>query len=882
MQNQYDLVKQLTSSPLDDVARRRGLNDFAHELGWRPSDQFFDPEVSGFSNAHLMVEHGLENAAVISFLDCRNRFSDLSTSHRQQLLRISYNNLVEWHISIHPDEVTFVFNRTDPPTVVAKRQISRESFEALRCEVFEQVTGKRPNPNIPALDDALIRTISSWKRSLSAELRNAVPNEAFSSLFNAIIFARAVEDNFRRLELFRGKTNVLLPVLLSVWDDVRGARPTVGEAIQQAIARFVKGRIPTHLLDAKVLRTFDSLDRRTVRAFFTEFYKNKYAPYPYDFSLISKHALSRIYEHYVSLLRLKESPQLTLLEPLPEEERDRAFGNFYTPQFVARFFARYLREELTPRMFRNLRVLEPACGSGIFLRNILELQCDPSQDDFSSAATSNAFRNILGLDVDKNACNATLLSLSLLHYVLTNKLPTLKILNQEAVQYFKTHSSLKDSCDVVVANPPFVALTMQSEETRRLYDEFLGEHASGRIDAFLPFLKIGLEALKPGGFGLFVLPHSFLLGKSSAGMRELLAKEAWVRCLADLSAIRVFESSDTYVVLLIFQKKTPTSPTPPPVTVVKCQDLVGLALEDVINGRQAETSFYSVYQTDQGVFESGDWMLLPPTEAALALKFRGLPKIEDFLEVRQGFVSGADSVFIVPKERIPKGEEEVFVPVLRDREMETYTVPGRTSHYFFYPFLGDRPLKESELKDRFTKTWKYLLDHKTQLQERAPVKRRNCLWWEPAWPRSPERMMRPKIVTPHLVVVPRFSLDLQGKYSVSHAPLMYPRDEGTEEELLKFFLGVLNSSPCYWFIREHSHRYQRGYTMLESKTLSKVPVPDPREVAPVDMRNLLGLVDKRLKAPRDEGRRLEAQIDELVTKLYGLTEKEKRIFSLEL
>ena len=199
MQKKYNIILELTSKPLIDSDRYRLLNDFASEFGWRPSDSLDEPSLSDFSNAHLVVEHGLENSAVITFFKNSRRFSDLDRAEKNHLLSISYNNLVEWHIQVEFDKVTYVFNRTDPLKFFV-HHISRDDVGKLRGEAFEQVTGKKPNPNLRALDSALISTISDWKRILSAELGSNVSNSAFSALFNAIIFVRAIEDHFRRIQ----------------------------------------------------------------------------------------------------------------------------------------------------------------------------------------------------------------------------------------------------------------------------------------------------------------------------------------------------------------------------------------------------------------------------------------------------------------------------------------------------------------------------------------------------------------------------------------------------------------------------------------------------------------------------------------------------------
>jgi tRNA1(Val) A37 N6-methylase TrmN6 len=890
--NSYDIVIQLTSQRHSVADRLLLLNDFADELGWEPNDSFFAPQVEELATAHLLVEHGLENTAVLSFLGNRRSYSDLTYAERSSLLALSYNNLVDWHIQISATDVFIIFNRVSPSddaSIVDHFLLSRGHVDKLRSEMFEEVIGKRPNPNLPALDDALIDTISGWKRKLSAETNSRASNRALSALFNGVIFARAIEDHALRMRQLPTNhvTSRNARALLRVWTESDPPILTVRAALSKTISDFIgKENVPSYLLDESELRLFDELDRETVGALFADFYQNPAVPYDYDFSVMSKHALSRIYEHYVSILRTvepTERAQLAMFPRLPEEEKSKAYGSVYTPQFVARFFARFLQEQLPPMAFRRIKAADPACGSGIFLRTLLELKFEPIQSRVTTTLIQEAFENVLGLDMDVNAAQATRLSLALLSLALTSSFPPqLNVFSVEAIEYFQKHPELRDSQDAVIANPPFIAIETQTGAIRERITDFMSGFATGRIDAYLPFLRIGIEMLKPGGFGLFVLPHSFLLAKSASKMRDYLINMTWIRCLADLSAIRVFGDVGSYIILLIFQKKLGGAQEAPPALIIKCQDMVGRALQDALEGRLVEEKTYSTYEVEQGAFSSNQWTIVPRTESAIISKFDQLSVIEDFLHVRQGFISGADDVFIIPASQIPDDEQEIHVPYLPDREMKSYRVPRKTSQYFFYPYVNDRPLTEDELKKRFKNTWKYLLLHKEALKERASVRKGELEWWRPVRPRSPAHMMRPKIVSPHLVLVPRFSLDDKGRYAISRAPLFYPKDTGAESDLLRYFVAVLNSHACYWHIATHSHVYQRGYAMLEVKTLNKTPVPDPAKIPSQTMRQLLDLVDKRLSISGSDVANLEIQIDALVADLYSLSKKERHALGMEL
>ena len=521
--------------------------------------------------------------------------------------------------------------------------------------------------------------------------------------------------------------------------------------------------VPEFLFREADLEAFDRLDRDTVQSLLFDLYENRFAPYRYDFAVISKHALSRIYEQYVSLLRQDETVQLSLIPQLPSEYTDKSQGAVYTPQFIARFFARFLREQIPPYQFKRLRTIDPACGSGIFLRTLLEFQCDPTTDALPPDLVEAAFLNTAGLDRDANAVAATQLSLSLLYLVLTNRLPTsLSVFQKDFFDPGPVPPQADGQFDAVLVNPPFVSLDVQDVETRTRLAEFLGSHGGGRLDLYLAFLKHSVERLRPGGFGLFVLPHSFLLSKSAHGIRDWILEQCWIHCLADLSAIRVFEDTNTYVILLIVQRKSENLASPR-ATIVKCQDQVGHALQDAIEGKRVEGKFYSIHDVEQSAFESDGWLVLAPTETAINRRLSSLPFLDEFLRVPQGVITGADDVFVLDNRAVPEDEPSLFIPLLRDREMQPYTVPRRTSQSVFFPYFEGTKITEKMLRSDFRKTWEYLLSHRKRLEDRKALARYRRAWWEPMWPREPNTLLRAKIVVPHLVIMPRFALDARGR-----------------------------------------------------------------------------------------------------------------------
>src|SRR5262249_34371050 len=155
--------------------------------------------------------------------------------------------------------------------------------------------------------------------------------------------------------------------------------------------------------------------------------------------------------------------------------------------------------------------------------------------------------------------------------------------------------------------------------------------------------------------GLFVLPKNFLLSENAGPIRDLLSKSATILVAVDLSSVEVFEEVGSYIVLLVFQKhSTPLKARP--ALVVRCNDLIGSALEDALQDREVRSAAYDIFWSKQPEGGRNAWDFVPPERVALDIKLEKLPRLGDFAEIRQGIITGADDVFIFSAAQIPKKE----------------------------------------------------------------------------------------------------------------------------------------------------------------------------------------------------------------------------------
>lgn len=868
-----NIITQLISPWNGDKGLIRELESFANYLGWYPSDIVEDKNKNSVTTGHLFVEHGLDNSAVISFIDTRYLYNNLNDIDKQNLLGVSYNNLVDLHISVDRLHVSGTHNRMNFNNLLhyGNTDDERNLKSSTYSEILQE---KRIKPIYKSLDDSIIDTISYWKRIISSELNNSVDNEKLSIFFNSIIFLRAIEDfNFNKNTdnfINRNRLNKILESL---------TKTNYTNIVYSFLQSYNISNIPNNLLDIKSLEVFDALGARTLYQIFQDFYKNKYSNYEYDFSIISKHALSRLYEKYVSILEVKDTQQLSLFSPIPEEKFNKNSGSYYTPQFIARFFTKFLEANIIDIYSRKLKILEPAVGSGIFIRTFLERQIEVAQKENIDI---NLFENILAVDKNPTACNAANLSLSLLHLVSYDRFPDkeIKIISEDSLVLFEG-TDYRKKFDIIMSNPPYIKYNSLDFVTRTNLKKFLGDISYGKTDLYIAFIKIAIESLKDEGYACFVLPNTFLSTDSAKNIRNEIFKTCCVKCLVDLSdnRQRIFEEAGVYPILLIFQKTHQKSNG----IIAKIQDNTGQAIHHILNREFVENDNFSVYEVEQSFFEKDVWYLLPPKDYEIKEKISINSKIEDFFDVRTGFASGDVDAFILAKKLLPKGEESIFVPYLEDREMKSFISKTDAQTYFFYPYIDDVKITEEQLKTKFPKTYNHIKKFENKLKQRNEVVKGSLEWWMPNRPRSPKFMLVPKILTPHLVFTPKFNIDWGGKFAVSRTPFLVPKENVKDLNLLYYFTGILNSTVCFWYLLSHAPKYQNGFAMLEPTYLKKLPVPNPftDDISKRKLiQSVISLVKQRIICDENEIIIIEKQIDDVVAALFNLTSTEKRFLNI--
>ncbi|MHB8418545.1 MAG: TaqI-like C-terminal specificity domain-containing protein [Myxococcales bacterium] len=218
---------------------------------------------------------------------------------------------------------------------------------------------------------------------------------------------------------------------------------------------------------------------------------------------------------------------------LREDRRSR--GAFYTPEALARRLAEAALRPLLGAAAaarepgRPLRVVDPACGDGAFLRAARELAPGATLLGVDSAPAACAEARARGLPVEQKDA-------------LLDPLP--------------------GGFDVLLANPPY--LSVKRAPFSPDYLHALAERyrtARGQFDACALFVERALSLLRPGGRYALLLPRPVLGNREHEPVRRLLFEQAPPERLLDLG--EAFEGAAVEIIGLVGTRRTAASGAKP-------------------------------------------------------------------------------------------------------------------------------------------------------------------------------------------------------------------------------------------------------------------------------------------------------------------------------
>ena len=412
--------------------------------------------------------------------------------------------------------------------------LSRESLETNALNEWAEKYGILP-PRL-GVEQRLFNQLRHWREELFTQLHRYNPDLPFSQideviqrLFNRLIFIRTCED--------RGIEDRVLLGAVHEWRS-RARREELIEWLRRIFRDFDgyydSDLFALHLIDEVFIES------RTIERIINGLYEIPSGMASYDFSLIDVDVLGAVYEQYLGHVatvvkqRAQEAqvrmdlgfPSDPTVELTAKKQRRKEHGIYYTPRFITDYIVketvgRFLKERSHNEIL-NIRILDPACGSGSFLIRAYDELLNYHAYRSGKPVTELdqwerlpiLIKNIFGVDLDMQAVEIARLNLLLRSLAKRETLPSLADnirqgnslisgTEEELRSYFGDNWREKKpfnweqefedimvdgAFDVIIGNPPYVRIQTLPRDEADYYREFY-QSAFGSFDIYILFLE---------------------------------------------------------------------------------------------------------------------------------------------------------------------------------------------------------------------------------------------------------------------------------------------------------------------------------------------------------------------------------------------------------
>lgn len=475
--------------------------------------------------------------------------------------------------------------------------ISRESVYTGKFDQYLSLNFAQDDRMRVQVDELFLAQINSWRVSLSNYLYQQSPkyglidqlNDVVQGFINQIIFLRICED--KNLPLYHQLAETI-QTPSSLKDNLTMLFVSADNRYNSGL--FKGDYIIFDLNNEIIIEIIESL---------------YYPKSPYLFNIIGPNILGMVYEVFLTeQLVLSEDNRVILAKKKDCINRSVVT----TPSEIVKYMVDMTLHQIcsgkTPDEILGLKIVDIACGSGIFLEAVLDylenyclewfLNNDPSrlvEIDVNKYKLPLEFKKtllvscIFGVDIDIHAVEVSKFSL-ILKLIEDESAPS--VLNSNPIlpnldcnilfgnslvqdEYLEQHELTIDErisivpfnwatinsgnkFDVVLCNPPYV----NTEDMHKLIPEkefevyrsqYITSHK--QFDKYYLFVEKSIEILSERGLATLIVPNKFFKIDSGSKLRTLISDAKLLYRLDDFGDIQLFSEKTIYSSILFLSRE---------------------------------------------------------------------------------------------------------------------------------------------------------------------------------------------------------------------------------------------------------------------------------------------------------------------------------------
>ncbi len=432
---------------------------------------------------------------------------------------------------------------------------------------------------------------------------------------------------------------------------------------------------------------------------------------------------------------------------------------------------------------------------------------------------------------------------------------------------------------VVIANPPYVQIQkLHADAKDQLAKQGYLTFAK-TADLYCLFYERGIAVLHSGGVLVFISSNKFFRAGYGAPLRQLLNENNDLLEVIDFGELPVFDAGTDPCIILVVKRQPQTKS----ITAAIVKDVSGIQ-----NVRL--TMEHIAFELDRGSLNSNGWTLEHSSVIKLLEKIRSAGKpLGEYVNGRfyRGFLTGFNEAFVIDRATRDRliGEDqksaELIRPWLRGKDIrrwyaddcDLFVINILSSANTQWPWSGRKiDHAKAVFKKEYPAVFNHLKPHKTKLINRDD---QGQYYWELRSCAYYEEFERTKIVYNETSKELHALLDGNGLHINKTGFIILSEDA-------KFLLGIINSRLMDYLYRcefpSWGDPWQGGRIQFRGDRMGKIPVA---MATPKQQMEIETLVDRILELKRKtieaDVTTLEAEIDQMVYQLYGLTKEEMRI-----
>lgn len=427
--------------------------------------------------------------------------------------------------------------------------------------------------------------------------------------------------------------------------------------------------------------------------------------------------------------------------------------------------------------------------------------------------------------------------------------------------------------DIIIANPPYIWEKWHKDIFREVAESKLWKFYMWKMDYFYFFFHLALDLWKNNSLISFITTNYYLTADWAKNLRIDFKERSTIKKLINFNELKIFESAlwqhNIITILQKWNNKNQKSYN----CLVHRKWYFGndknCSLNAIFNWSDKQTEYFEIEQSN--LYEGDNcyiriqWTNEKSTNNDIIYKMQKWTLLFKICNINQWIVTWIDDAFVIDNNS-PLYYDSIAVPFYKNSDIVQYWSIQETDNKILYVWRDCNNISKN--------IETHLIKYKSVLDWRREVENWKIPWFQIWWPRKKQIFNSPKIICPQRNAINKFGYNECEWYAASDVFFITTKESDIN---LKYILWLLNSKLYYFWLY---NKWKRKWETLEltAKPLSEIPI---KEISLEEQQTFINLVDKIIEIKKDNLESntsdLEKQIDQLVYKLYWLTDEEIQI-----